>query len=177
MVGGKTVTKPYPKEMDEWPQYLHGADNNAVAKDTVVGPPNHLRWTAKPFWAREHRYGNKFAMVSEGGRIFYIDNDVRESIALLPDRPSLVARDAFNGTILWKKDVPDWHNNLWPLKSGPTQLARRLVAVERRRDGVEIPAPLDNAQIFGPTLDLQLAIRILQRYFIPMRKRPAHLWL
>jgi len=33
---------------------------------------------------------------------------------------------------------------------------RRLVAVERRRDGVEIPAPLDNAQIFGPTLDLQL---------------------
>jgi hypothetical protein len=32
MVGDKKVTKPYPKEMDEWPQYLHGADNNAVAK-------------------------------------------------------------------------------------------------------------------------------------------------
>jgi len=32
----------------------------------------------------------------------------------------------------------------------------RLVALEKRRDGVEIPAPVGNPQIFGPTLDLQL---------------------
>ena len=40
----------------------------------------------------------------------------------------LIARDAFNGTVLWKQPIPSWHNHLWPLKSGPTQLARRLVA-------------------------------------------------
>jgi hypothetical protein len=39
-----------------------------------------------------------------------------------------VGRDAFNGTILWKQPIAKWHSHLWPLKSGPTQLARRLVA-------------------------------------------------
>jgi len=30
--------------------------------------------------------------------------------------------------VLWKQPIKTWHNHLWPLKSGPTQLARRLVA-------------------------------------------------
>jgi hypothetical protein len=40
----------------------------------------------------------------------------------------LVARDASNGVVLWKRPLADWQSHLWPLKSGPTQLARRLVA-------------------------------------------------
>jgi outer membrane protein assembly factor BamB len=40
----------------------------------------------------------------------------------------LIARDAFNGTILWKRRIDHWHTHLWPLKSGPGQLPRRLVA-------------------------------------------------
>jgi SAM-dependent methyltransferase len=31
--------KPRPGEIDEWTHYLHDASNNAVAHDTVVGPP------------------------------------------------------------------------------------------------------------------------------------------
>jgi len=38
-IGGKRTVKPWPAAIDEWPQYLHGPDNNAVAQDTVVGPP------------------------------------------------------------------------------------------------------------------------------------------
>ena len=41
-------SKPFPEEMDEWPQYLHGADNNCVAQDTVVGPPRRLQWQVGP---------------------------------------------------------------------------------------------------------------------------------
>ena len=41
----------------------------------------------------------------------------------------LVARDALNGTVLWKRPLADWHNHLWPCKAGPAQLPRRLVAV------------------------------------------------
>jgi len=103
--GWSFYRKQIPPDIDSWSHNLHGPDGNEVADDSVVGPPTGLRWTARPFWAREHRYGNKFTMVSEGGRIFYIDNDVESSIALLPDRPYLVARDAFSGVLLWKLPV------------------------------------------------------------------------
>ena len=43
-----------------------------------------------------------------------------------------MARDAFNGTVLWKRPIPEWNTQLWPLKSGPNQLPRRLVAVGDR---------------------------------------------
>ena len=55
----------------------------------------------------------------------------------MPPKWKLIARDAFNGTILWKRDIPDWQNHLWPLKSGPTQLTRRLVST-----GDEVYFPL-----------------------------------
>ncbi len=55
-----------------------------------------------------------------------MDEGSRISI-LLPSHWSLIARDAFNGTILWKKTIENWSEHMWPLKSGPTQLTRRLV--------------------------------------------------
>ena len=50
----------------------------------------------------------------------------------MPPKWTLVARDAFNGTILWKRPIESWHTQLWPLKSGPVQLTRRLVAMGER---------------------------------------------
>ena len=68
------------------------------------------------------------ALVSGGGRLFYImDEGSRVSIQM-PPKWTLIARDAFNGTVLWKQPIREWHSHLWPLKSGPTALARRLVA-------------------------------------------------
>jgi outer membrane protein assembly factor BamB len=46
---------------------------------------------------------------------------------LIPAKWALIARDAFNGTILWKRPIDKWFTHLWPLKSGPAQLPRRLV--------------------------------------------------
>jgi hypothetical protein len=48
LIGGKKTVKPWPKEMDEWTHYLHGPDNNAVANDTVIGPPKHYQWIGSP---------------------------------------------------------------------------------------------------------------------------------
>ncbi|NQU20449.1 MAG: PQQ-binding-like beta-propeller repeat protein, partial [Candidatus Nealsonbacteria bacterium] len=42
------------------------------------------------------------------------------------------ARDAFNGKLLWKRSIAQWHTNIWPAKAGPAQLPRRLVAVGDR---------------------------------------------
>ncbi len=126
----KKTVKAWPKNIDDWTHYMHSADGNAVAHDTVVGPPRHLQWVGSPRWSRHHdRMASMSALVSSKGRLFYImDEGSRISIELPPEW-KLVARDAFNGTILWKRPVKTWHNHLWPLKSGPTQLARRLVAV------------------------------------------------
>ncbi len=44
IVGGKKTVKPWPDNIDDWPQYLNKADNNAVAKDSVAGPPRLIQW-------------------------------------------------------------------------------------------------------------------------------------
>jgi outer membrane protein assembly factor BamB len=125
----KTV-KPRPAEIDEWTHYMHSAGGNAVADDSVVGPPRHLQWTGSPRWGRHHDHMSSVsAVVTAGGRVFYIfDGGSRASIYLSP-KWSLIARDAFNGTILWNKPIGQWYTHLMRLKSGPAVLPRRLVAV------------------------------------------------
>jgi len=133
--GGKwtKTVKPRPEEIDEWTHYLHDSTNNAVAHDTVVGPPRHLQWVGSPKWARHHdRMASMSALVSANGRVFYIFDEGPTSIIQLPQKRTLIARDAFNGTILWKRSIPSWHTHLWPFKSGPAHLPRRLVAVGDR---------------------------------------------
>ena len=127
----RTHEKPVPDSIDEWTHFLYDSRGNAVAHDDQVGPPRHLQWIGSPRWSRHHdRMASLSAMVSAGGRVFYImDEGSRVSIQM-PPKWTLIARDAFNGTILWKQPIPTWHNHLWPLKSGPTQLARRLVATQ-----------------------------------------------
>jgi len=127
--GWRQQAKPVPADIDEWTHFLHDAGGNAVAHDDVVGPPRHLQWIGGPRWSRHHdRMASMSALVSSGGRIFYImDEGSRVSIQM-PPRWMVVARDAFNGTVLWKQPIREWQSHLWPLKSGPTSLARRLVA-------------------------------------------------
>ena len=124
----KTV-KPRPENIDEWTHYLHDASNNAVSHDMVVGPPRRMQWVGSPRYARHHdRMSSVSAAVTTGGRVFYIFDEAPRASIIVPPKWSLIARDAFNGVILWKRTIPSWHTHLWPLKSGPAQLPRRLVA-------------------------------------------------
>lgn len=122
-------TKAWSEGIDEWSHYLHDADNNAVAHDTRVGPPRSLQWIGSPRWARHHdRLASMSALVTAGGRLFYIFDEGPTASVVLPSKWALIARDAFNGVVLWKKPIEEWQTRLWPLKSGPAQLPRRLVA-------------------------------------------------
>ncbi|MBG86446.1 MAG: hypothetical protein CMO80_06040 [Verrucomicrobiales bacterium] len=125
------IQKARPSNIDDWTHYFHNPSGNAVAQDTVVGPPRRMQWVGSPRWSRHHdRMASMSALVSGNGRLFYImDEGSRVSIQL-PSAWKLIARDAFNGTVLWSRDISKWHHQLWPLKSGPTQLARRVVAGE-----------------------------------------------
>ncbi|MBL7189835.1 MAG: PQQ-binding-like beta-propeller repeat protein [Phycisphaerae bacterium] len=139
----KTV-KRRPDEIDEWTHYLYDSTNNAVAHDTAVGPPRHMQWVGSPRWSRHHdRMASMSAMVSAGGRIFYIFDEGSTAIIQLPPKRVLVARDAFNGVVLWKRSIPSWHTHLFPYKSGSAQLPRRLVAAgDRVYVTLGIDAPL-----------------------------------
>ncbi len=108
--GGRmeTVTKSRPAEIDEWTHYLYGVDNNAVSKDKRIKPPlYHLQWVGGPRWSRHHDVMSSVsACVSTDNKVFYIFDEGLTFSPLLPCAWKLIARDAFNGTILWKRDIP-----------------------------------------------------------------------
>lgn len=151
MIDGKKTAKPVPADIDEWTHFLHDASNNAVAKDSQVGPPRHLRWDGGPKYSRNHEIDvSVVAVVSAQGRFFYIVDEGPAGTMgrYLPQKWALMARDAFSGVILWKRPMegmgwPEWkpgmsevdwtttrltaHRRLIPLT-----LPRRLVAVGQR---------------------------------------------
>jgi len=140
------IVKSWPDNIDQWGHFLHGPGNNAVAADSVVGPPRRLQWIAPPLWLRSHETPSGIeASVSAGGRIFYIFDEGLVGITdeRLPDRWSLICRDAFNGKLLWRRPLEAWGWRQWSLgrwrdkdwtklRAGrtdvPNQNQRRIVA-------------------------------------------------
>ena len=125
--------KPWPAELDEWTHYLYDASNNAVSNDVAVGPPQGLRWTCGPRYARSHEhFASMSAMVTAGGRLFTIIDEGPISSVYLPPRWNLVARDAFSGVLLWKEPIANWEAHLRGFRSGPPEIGRRMVATGDR---------------------------------------------
>ncbi len=141
--------KPWPEAFDEWSHYLYGPDNNAVSQDTAVGPPERMQWVGGPAYARSHEINSSLAgMVSAGGRLFYIWDDGPLGVAdpRFPAQWSLIARDGFNGKVLWRMPMPEWGWQQWHdparwdevrerarmLRHLPASLPRRLVATPQR---------------------------------------------
>ncbi len=131
--GWDRISKPRPENIDKWTHYLHDASGNAVAHDRVVGPPTHLQWKAGPLYARHHDFlASISSMVSDEKRVFYIMDEGPTTLMAYPAKWRLVARDAFNGTLLWKRPIEQWVDYLRRFRSGPAQLPRRLVADDGR---------------------------------------------
>jgi len=126
----KTV-KPWPANIDEWPQHYHGADNNAVAHDSVVAPPRHYQWTSTPEWSRAHLVLPSIqGLISARGRLFTIEDQASIEHPALPGEFTLVARDTFNGVVLWQHRFPDWHPMNMYVKLLSPQMMRRVVALD-----------------------------------------------
>ncbi|MHC4726167.1 MAG: outer membrane protein assembly factor BamB family protein [Planctomycetota bacterium] len=135
------ATKPWPSEIDEWTHFLHGADGNPVANDSVVAPPKHYQWISKPLWLRSHESDSSIkTLVTAHGRLFYIADEAPISLLgdhSLPDKWFLTARDAFNGVLLWKVPIEDWGWRSWkpswftPRPGDiPLNIQKRLVAIK-----------------------------------------------
>ncbi len=111
-----TIVKPWPDNIDQWSHYLHDAGNNAVANDTVVAPPRSLQWLAPPLWLRSHETPAGIqSPVSAGGRLYYFFDKGLIGITdeRIPERWSLVCRDAFNGKQLWEQALDKWGWKAW----------------------------------------------------------------
>lgn len=124
------TVEPQTPGTDQWEQHFHGADNNAVAEDTVVGPPRRYQWRGEPEWQRSHLAMPSInSMVSANGRLFSVEDLASAEHPALPGKQALVARDAFNGVVLWKVMFSDWHPIYIRNKEMPVQIQRRLAAV------------------------------------------------
>jgi outer membrane protein assembly factor BamB len=148
----RKVTKPWPEGMDEWSHFLRDATGNAVSSDKNIAPPRRLQWSASPLWGRSHETNNSVAaLVTAGGRMFSIFDYGLTGMEdpRLGQKWALVARDAFNGTVLWRRPLKTWGLDAWKtraLRFFGGSMARRLVA---DRDRVYV------------TLDYGGAVRIL----------------
>lgn len=137
------IRKHRPKNIDQWTHYLHDASGNAVSQDNVAGPPRRMQWLAAPEWTRNHhKLASISSVVSAQGRLFYILDQATAGSMLVPGRWSLVARDAFNGVLLWKRPISSWAWERHGFRAGPVQLPRLLVA---GGDRVYIPLGMNKA--------------------------------
>lgn len=124
--------KPIPDGLDEWNQFLHGADNNGVSLDDV-GPPQRLRWHDGPEYGRSKALSPSFTnMVTADGVLLTIEDRATTEDINAPVEYYLVARDGYNGIELWKRPIEQWSNwQTGSIKSIPTQQQRCLAAVGR----------------------------------------------
>lgn len=107
------IINPRPAEMDEWTHYLHDPSGNAVSQDQYISFLRQMQWMGGPRYGRHHDHmSSASAMVSAGGRLFYIFDHGSPLSIQLPSKWQLVARDALNGAILWRRDIDSWYSQM-----------------------------------------------------------------
>ena len=102
LIGRTVLSKPFPEGVDDWSHPYHGPDNNPLSQDRLIHAPYMTQFLADP------RYGPAPQLaVTAGGRLFKAFGHVawheREEAFL----NTLVAFNGFNGTMLWKRQLPE----------------------------------------------------------------------
>lgn len=104
LFGQRELTKPMPDGMDGWTHAYHGPDNNPVSEDRLIRAPYMTQFLADP------RYGPAPQLtVATAGRVFKAFGHVAWHEREEPFLNTLVAFNGFNGTILWKRPLPEGH--------------------------------------------------------------------
>ena len=125
-------TKEVPASIDDWTHNLYDAGNTGSSGDREAGSPRHLQWTGNPRFSRSHDGNSSFlAMVSAGGRVFYMMDEGSTAFLSLPSKWTLTARDGFNGKVLWRKPLPQpLLMHVGQIKNSFANLGHRMVAQE-----------------------------------------------
>ena len=95
-------TKPMLEGVDDWSHWEHGPDNNPVSTDQVIQAPYMTQFLGLPY------YNTMPAVTTAaGGRIFLASGHIAHHAREEPMLNTLIARNGYNGTILWTKKLPD----------------------------------------------------------------------
>ncbi len=106
VAGGLTGQKP-KGSAGEWHHWRGGAGDNAVSEDAGTDLPRRLQWLAHPRFTIGHK--TAIVAVSARGRVFHTTYWLTPFLApgeRMDAQGLLVARDAFNGTLLWTRSIP-----------------------------------------------------------------------
>lgn len=102
ILGRKVLTKPFPKGMDDWSHPYHGPDNNPQSQDQIALAPYLTQFLAEPRYAPVPQVA-----VASAGRVFKAFGHVAFKNREEPLLNKLVAFNGYNGTVLWKRDLPE----------------------------------------------------------------------
>ncbi|UCE47482.1 MAG: PQQ-binding-like beta-propeller repeat protein, partial [Phycisphaerales bacterium] len=109
----KVLTKPYPKGVDDWSYPYHGPDNNPQSTDLLARSPYLTQYIAEPKFCP-----SPAVTVAAGGRIFRACGHLAHQANQNAMLNTLLAVNAYNGTILWKR----------PLREGFMILRNTIIA-------------------------------------------------
>jgi len=112
-LAGKMLTKPQPEGVDDWSHPYHGPDNNPQSKDRLARAPYLTQFIAEPKFCP-----SPAITVASGGRIFRACGHQAHKANQNAMLNTLLAVNAYNGTILWKR----------PLREGFMVLRNTMIA-------------------------------------------------
>jgi outer membrane protein assembly factor BamB len=105
----EVAVKPAAEGVDEWSHPYHGPDNNPQSKDTVARGPFLTQFMSEPWYSAMPQFS-----VFSGGRVFKIFGERTSTQAHWEGMHTLFALSAYNGTLLWKRKLPEtfmFHRN------------------------------------------------------------------
>jgi outer membrane protein assembly factor BamB/SAM-dependent methyltransferase len=88
--------------VDSWSHWEHGPDNNPLSHDGVIKAPYMSQWFGDPLYI-----AMPAITTSAGGRVFMAMGHIAHHVREEPWLNTLMARNGYNGTILWTKKLPD----------------------------------------------------------------------
>jgi outer membrane protein assembly factor BamB len=96
------LSKPRMEGVDEWTHWEHHPDNNPVSTDKVIKAPYMTQFLAEPFYI-----GMPAITTAAGGRTFLATGHIAHHLREWNMVNKLIARNGYNGTMLWQRDLPD----------------------------------------------------------------------
>ncbi|MCH2114912.1 MAG: PQQ-like beta-propeller repeat protein [Pirellulales bacterium] len=160
------IHKPEPSGTDQWTHPWHGADGGLVTDDQTLGVPTGIQWIHGPQFPMAGRKTSTQSVVSAGGRHFTITQNVLDNIGKIETARNenmphyLVARDAYNGLVLWQRP---WKG---PIQKLAGELNPLIVASSDRLfvgsfEGIEIlnaadGVPIERIAVTEPATELIL---------------------
>lgn len=96
------MVKPPMVGVDEWTHWEHRPDNNPVSTDEVIKAPYMTQFLAEPFYI-----GMPAITLAAGGRTFLATGHIAHHVREWDMLNKLIARNGYNGTVLWERDLPD----------------------------------------------------------------------